>query len=198
MAEQRPFGGRCATLLQGNRKKEENRMALSGKKVAVLAEDNYQELELWYPVLRMREAGAEVVIVGTGSAPTYASKHGYPVTVNATANDVSAADFVAVIVPGGFAPDRLRRYPAVLKLVREAFNQGKVVGAICHAGWVLVSAGILKGKRATCVPAIKDDVMNAGATYVDEEVVVDGNLVTSRVPDDLPAFCRAILAILEL
>lgn len=173
-------------------------MALSGKKVAVLAEDNYQELELWYPVLRMREAGAEVVIVGTGSAPTYASKHGYPVTVNATANDVSAADFVAVIVPGGFAPDRLRRYPAVLKLVREAFNQGKVVGAICHAGWVLVSAGILKGKRATCVPAIKDDVMNAGATYVDEEVVVDGNLVTSRVPDDLPAFCRAILAILEL
>ncbi len=172
-------------------------MSLKGKKIAVLAEDNYQELELWYPLLRMREAGAEVLVVGTGSAPTYASKHGYPVSVNTTANEVSAADFAAVIVPGGFAPDRLRRYPAVLKLVREAFGQGKVVAAICHAGWVLVSAGILKGKKATCVPAIKDDVINAGAIYLDEEVVVDGNLITSRVPDDLPAFCRSIIAALE-
>ncbi len=171
-------------------------LPLKGKKVAVLAEEMYQELELWYPVLRMREAGAEVLIVGTGSASTYASKHGYPVTVNTTANDVSAADFAAVIVPGGFAPDRLRRYPAVLKLVREAHTQGKVVAAICHAGWVLASAGILKGKRATCVPAIKDDVVNAGAIYVNEEVVVDGNLITSRTPEDLPAFCRAIIAAL--
>ena len=172
-------------------------MLLTGKRVAVLAEANYEDLELWYPLLRMREAGAEVVVVGTGSSPTYASKHGYPVTVNTTANDVSAADFAAVIVPGGYAPDRLRRYPAVLKLVRDAYAQGKVVGAICHAGWVLVSAGVLKGKKATCVPAIKDDVINAGATYLDQEVVVDGNLITSRVPEDLPAFCRAILATLE-
>ena len=102
-----------------------------------------------------------------------------------------------MIVPGGFAPDRLRRYPAVLKLVREAFQPGKVVAAICHAGWVLASAGILKGKKATCVPAIKDHVINAGAIYLDEEVVVDGNLITSRVPDDLPAFCRTIIAALE-
>jgi protease I len=172
-------------------------MSLKGKKIAILAEDSYQELELWYPLLRMREAGAEVLVVGTGSAPVYTSKHGYPVTVDVTANEVSAADFAAVIVPGGFSPDRLRRYPAVLKLVREAFQQGKVVAAICHAGWVLASAGILKGKRATCLAAIKDDVINAGAIYLDEEVVVDGNLITSREPEDLPAFCRAILAALE-
>lgn len=172
-------------------------MSLKGIKIAILAEDNYQELELWYPLLRLREAGAETVVVGTGSASTYASKHGYPVTVNVSANDVSAADFAAVIVPGGYAPDRMRRYPALLKLVREAYEQGKPVAAICHAGWVLVSAGILKGKKATCVPAIKDDLINAGAIYLDEEVVVDGNLITSRVPDDLPAFCRAIIAALE-
>jgi protease I len=171
-------------------------MTLKGKKIAVLAEETYEDLELWYPLLRLREAGAETLVVGTGSAPTYCSKHGVPVTVNTTAKDISAADFAAVIVPGGFAPDRLRQYPAVLKLVRDAFEQGKVVAAICHGGWVPASAGILKGKKVTCYVAIKDDVINAGATYVDEEVVVDGNLITSRTPDDLPAFCRAILSAL--
>lgn len=168
-------------------------MGLKGKRVAVLAEEMYQELELWYPVLRMREAGAELRIVGTGSSPTYASKHGYPVTVDTTADKVSSADFDAVIVPGGFAPDRLRRYPAVLNLVRDCFQMGKVVAAICHAGWVLASAGILKGRRVTSLSAIKDDVANAGATWVDEPVVRDGNLITSRTPDDLPFFCDAII-----
>jgi protease I len=164
-------------------------MSLEGKRVAVLAEDNYQDLELWYPLLRMREAGAEVKVIGTGSAETYTSKYGYPVTVDAAAD--------AVIIPGGYAPDRLRRYPAVLKLVRETFEQGKIVAAICHAGWVPASAGILKGKKATCFFAIKDDLINAGATYLDQEVVQDGNLITSRTPDDLPAFCRTIIATLE-
>ena len=172
-------------------------MSLKGKKVAILAEDNYQELELWYPLLRLREAGAESVVVGTGSAGTYSSKHGYPVTVDASAADVSASDFAAVVIPGGYAPDRMRRYPALLKLVRDVYDQGKPVAAICHAGWVLVSAGILKGKRATCFSALKDDLVNAGAIYLDQEVVVDGNLITSRQPDDLPAFCRAIIAALE-
>jgi len=171
-------------------------MELSGKRIAVLAENNYQELELWYPLLRLREAGAETFVVGTGSAATYTSKHGYPVQVDVTADALSAADVDAVIVPGGYAPDLMRRYPAVLNLVREAFEQGKVVAAICHAGWVLVSARILAGKRATCVPAIKDDMINAGAVYIDAEVVRDGNLVTSRVPADLPAFCRTIIAAL--
>jgi protease I len=172
-------------------------MSLTGKHIAILAEDNYQELELWYPFLRLREAGAEVKVIGTGSAETYTSKHGYPVTVDAAADEVEAADFDAVIVPGGYAPDLMRRYQVVLNLVQEAYQQGKVVAAICHAGWVLVSAGILKGRRVTCVSAIKDDVINAGATYLDQEVVQDGNIITSRVPKDLPAFCRTIIAALE-
>jgi protease I len=172
-------------------------MGLISKRIAILAEDNYQDLELWYPLLRLREEGAEVKVIGTGSAGTYTSKHGYPVTVDAVADEVKAADFDAVIVPGGYAPDLLRRYEAVLKLVREAHQQGKVIAAICHAGWVLISAGILKDRMVTCVSAIKDDVINAGATYVDQEVVQDGNIITSRVPTDLPAFCRTIVAALE-
>jgi protease I len=171
-------------------------MSLTGKRVAILAENNYQELELWYPLLRLREEGAEVKVIGTGSAETYTSKRGYPVKVDAAADEVEAADFDAIIVPGGYAPDLLRRYEAVLNLVREAHQQGKVVAAICHAGWVLISAGILKGRQVTCVSAIKDDVINAGATYVDQEVVQDGNIITSRVPTDLPAFCRTIIAAL--
>jgi len=168
-------------------------MDLTGKKVVVLAEETYEDLELWYPYYRMREAGATVSIVGTGSAEVYQSKHGYPARADARADDVRAADIDAVIIPGGFAPDRLRRYPAVLKLVREAAEAGKVVAAICHAGWVLVSAGVLKGRTATSVPAIKDDMANAGAQWVDREVVRDGNLITSRTPADLPAFCRTII-----
>jgi protease I len=171
-------------------------MDLQGKRVAILAENNYQDLELWYPLLRMREAGAEVKVVGTGSAITYTSKHGYEVTVDVAADEVKAADFDAVIIPGGYAPDFMRRYPAMVSLVREAFEQGKVVAAICHAGWMLASADIVKGKKATCFYAIKDDLINAGATYLDEEVVQDGNLITSRVPSDLPAFCRTIITAL--
>jgi protease I len=169
-------------------------MELTGKRVAVLAEELYEDLELWYPALRLREAGAEVKVIGSGSATTYHSKHGYAVTQDAAAADVSADDFDALVVPGGYAPDKLRRYPAVLDLVREVFEQGKVVAMICHAAWVPISAGILKGRTATCVTAIKDDLINAGATYVDQEVVVDDNLVSSRRPPDLPAFCRAIIA----
>lgn len=171
-------------------------MQLEGKRVAVLAENNYQELELWYPLLRLREAGAEVFVVGTGSGDTYTSKLGYPVPVDIEAGQVSADDLDAVVIPGGYAPDLMRRYPAMVNLVREASEQGKVVAAICHAGWMLASAGVLEGKRATCFYAIKDDMVNAGATYVDAEVVQDGNLITSRVPSDLPAFCRAIIGAL--
>ena len=136
-------------------------------------------------------------MVGTGSSSSYTSKHGYPITVDAEADTVSASQFDAVIVPGGFAPDRLRRYPAVLKLVKEADEQGKIIGAICHAGWVLVSAQVLKGRTVTSVKAIKDDIVNAGANWVDQEVVRDGNIVTSRTPEDLPAFCREMIAAIE-
>lgn len=173
-------------------------MSLRGKRAIVFVEANYQDLEFWYPVLRLREEGVEVVIVGTGSAEGYTGRHGYPLPkVDTTADKVNAKDFDAVIVPGGWAPDVLRRYESVLKIVREADAQGKIIGAICHAGSVLVSANVLKGKTATCVAAIKDDVINAGATYVDREVVVDGNLISSRTPNDLPAFMREIVKALK-
>ena len=168
-----------------------------GKTVGMLVEKDYQDLEVWYPILRLREAGHKVLVIGTGSAPSYTGKFGYPVTVETTADKVSAGDLDGIIVPGGWAPDFLRRYPAVTGLVRDCHEQGKVVGAICHAGWVLVSAGILQGKTVTCFSAIKDDVEAAGATWLDREVQVDGNLVTARKPDDLPAFCREILRLLE-
>jgi len=171
-------------------------MSLEGKRIAVLAENDYEDLELLYPWLRLIEAGAKVDIVGTGSADSYLSKHGYPIKVDVSADAVKAADYDGVVVPGGFAPDRMRRYPALLKLVRELNAEGKVVAAICHAGWVFVSAGILKGKTVTSTPAIKDDMINAGATWIDQEVVVDGNMVTSRKPGDLPAFMKAIIAYL--
>jgi protease I len=172
-------------------------MSLQGKRVAILVEDLYQDQEVWYPYYRLKEAGAEVSAVGTGSKPEYKGKYGYPITAETTADDVSAREFDAVIVPGGYAPDILRRYPSVIRLVKEAHQQGKVIGAICHAGWVLCSAGILRGKTVTCFSAIKDDVVNAGAVFVDREVVRDGNLITSRKPDDLPAFMRAVIAALE-
>ena len=152
----------------------------------------YEDLELWYPVYRFREAGAKVTVVG-GGAGGYSSKHGYPVTPDASAEKVKAADLDAVIIPGGYAPDRMRRHKAMVDLVRDVFAKGKVVAAICHGGWMLVSADVLRGRKATCFFAIKDDLVNAGARYEDREVVRDGNLVTSRKPEDLPAFCRTIL-----
>ena len=173
-------------------------MTLTGKRAIVFVEANYHDLEFWYPVLRLREAGVAVVIVGTGSAEGYTGRHGYPLPkVDTTADQVSAKDFDAVIIPGGWAPDVLRRYESVLTIVRDAFAQGKIVGAICHAGSVLVSANVLRGKTATCVAAINDDLNNAGCVYVDKEVVRDGNLITSRTPSDLPAFMREIVAAMK-
>jgi len=175
---------------------EEIVMRVKGKKVAILAENMYQEMELWVPYYRLKEEGAEVKVVGTG-AKSYTSKMGYPVSADVSAEEVTVADFDAVIIPGGYAPDMMRRSPAMVRLVKDAFLKGKVVAAICHAAWMLCSAGVLKGKTATCYHSIKDDLVNAGARYVDQEVVVDGNLITSREPKDLPAFCREILRALE-
>lgn len=169
-------------------------MRLKGKRIAILAEDFYQDLELWYPLLRFREEGAEVVVVGSGRTRHFTGKFGYPVVVDASAQEVKAAQFDAVVIPGGYAPDHMRRYPDMVSLVREAALAGKVVAAICHGGWMLASAGILPGKTVTSFFAIKDDLVHAGAKFVDVEVAVDGNLITSRKPEDLPAFCRAIIA----
>jgi protease I len=171
-------------------------MKLKGKRVAVLVEQMFQEMELWVPVYRLREAGAEVRIVGPEADKEYKSKLGYPARSDTAADTVNGAEFDAVIVPGGYAPDYMRRHKAMVKLVKDAAAAGKVVAAICHGGWMLVSADVLRGRKATCFFAIADDVKNAGAKYVDEAVVVDGRLITSRVPDDLPAFMAAIVSAL--
>lgn len=165
------------------------------KKVAVLVEDLYQVLEVWYPYLRLREEGIETLLVGPAKKE-YKSKEGYPATAEVAIADVKVDDFDAVVIPGGFAPDILRRFPEVNGFVREMFQRKKIVAAICHGGWVLASSGILKGKKATAFFAIKDDVINAGAQFIDKEVVVDGNLITSRNPYDLPAFLKAIIKLL--
>jgi len=167
-------------------------MDLSGKRAAVLVEQQYQEMEVWYPVYRLREGGCSVTLVGPEAGQTYPSKLGYPAKSDKSIKDVSANDFDLVVIPGGFAPDFLRRNEAILRFVSTMAEQGKVVAAICHGPWVLCSTQALKGRRATCFFAIKDDVMNAGANYVDAEVVRDGNLITSRKPDDLPAFMQTI------
>ncbi len=165
-------------------------------KVAVLVEADYQDLEVWYPLLRLREAGYQAVSVGTGSSPVYKGKYGYSITVDASIERVRASDVRGVVIPGGWAPDKLRMSEAVLAFVRDLNSAGKVVAAICHAGWVLASADIVRGKRVTSFRAIRDDLVHAGALWSDEEVVVDGNLVTSRTPDDLPAFMKATLRLL--
>ena len=171
-------------------------MKLSGKRIAMLAEDQYEDLELWYPLLRMQEAGAEVSVIGMPGVEAYQSKHGYPARVDVSIEEVTAQDFDAVIVPGGYAPDRIRRHEPILALVRDVFRRGGVVAMICHGGWVPISAGIVENRTVTSVSAIRDDLRNAGASWVDREVVQDGNLISSRSPQDLPAFCRTIIAAL--
>lgn len=170
--------------------------ATSKGKIAILAENDYQDQELWVPLYRLREAGYETVVVGP-RAEVYRSKYGYPVTAERAASDVSAEGFAGVVIPGGWAPDRLRQDDGVLKLVQGLFEQGRVVAAICHGGWVLASAGVARGRQVTCYESIRDDMVHAGAEYLDQSVVRDGNLITSRKPDDLPAFCAAILDALQ-
>ncbi|MGQ9728932.1 MAG: type 1 glutamine amidotransferase domain-containing protein [Candidatus Fervidibacter sp.] len=165
---------------------------LQGVKVAVLVEDLYENLELWYPVLRLREEGAQVLIVGPKASETYKSKEGYPAKADTAADNLTANEIDAVIIPGGYAPDRMRRHEAMVRLVKGAFESGKIVAAICHGGWMLAEADIIRGRTVTSFHAIKTDLVNAGANWVDREVVRDGNIITSRVPSDLPAFMSAI------
>lgn len=174
-----------------------DKTSLKGKRVAILVEKQYEDLELWYPYHRLREAGVEVFLVGPKADETYPSKHGYPAKATKGVGSVNAADLDGIIIPGGYAPDHMRTNAAMVKLVRDCVEQDKVVSAICHAGWMLCSANVLKGKRVTSYVAIKDDMINAGANWIDEEVVRDGNLVTSRKPDDLPMFMQATLECLS-
>ena len=170
-------------------------MSLAGKRVLIFAAPLYEDLELWYPKLRLEEEGAATVVAGLGE-PTYQGKHGYPVTVDTSVDQARSGTFDGLVIPGGFAPDRLRRSEQVLTLTREICRAGKPVAFICHAGWVPISAKILAGKRATSVRAIKDDMENAGVIWEDSPVVVDTNLISSGSPADLPQFCTALIAAL--
>jgi protease I len=172
-------------------------MALKGKRIALLLAEDYQELEVWYPYYRLGEEGAEVTRVAAEAGRSYPSKLGYPCASDAAAGEVNGGDFDAVVVPGGWAPDYMRREESMIRFVRQAAQAGKLLAAICHGGWLLCCTDALKGKKATGFVAIKHDMMNAGAEWVDEACVVDGNVITSRKPDDLPAFCRAIIEALK-
>jgi protease I len=168
-------------------------LSLSGKRVAILAGPDYEDLELHYPLLRFIEEGADVKVV----APTrdvYRGKHGLSIVPDLTIDEALSMDFDIVIIPGGWSPDRLRRDSRVVEFVRKHGQKGAIIGAICHGPQLLISAKLLNGKKVTCVSGIKDDVINAGATFIDAPVVVDGNIITSRVPDDLPVFCKTIIA----
>ena len=165
-------------------------------KALILAAENFQDLELLYPKYRLIEEGIEVNVAGVGEK-NYKGKYGYPIAVDGNIEDHNPDDFDVVIIPGGFAPDKLRMSQSVLNFIKEMDKQKKTIASICHGAWVLVSANILKGRKVTCYEAIKDDVSNAGAEYEDREVVVDNNLITSRMPDDLPAFCREIITKLK-
>ena len=167
---------------------------LSGRRIAVFVEEGFEDLEFWVTVMRLQEEGADVAVVGVKGGAEHRGKHGLAATSDVAATDVSADDFDAVVVPGGWAPDKLRRYEEVTGLVRKAYDQGKVVGLICHAGLVGISAGIVAGHRATGSLGIRDDLVNAGATWVDEPAFRDGNIVWGRVVEDIPAFCRELVA----
>ncbi len=170
---------------------------LTGKKILMFVDDVYEDLELWYPKLRLIEEGVEVVVAGPESNKVYKGKNGYPCKSDVSYNEVDEKDFDGLVIPGGFAPDKLRRVSKVLELTKQFNDNGKLVAHICHAGWITISAKIMKGYKCTSTPGIKDDIENAGAIWIDEPVVIDRNMVSSRRPDDLPAFCKGIIEVLS-
>ncbi len=167
------------------------------KKILAVIHEDFEDLELWYPVIRLREEGFEVVLAGEEKGRVYHGKYGVPAEAAISYDEISTGDYDGMVIPGGWAPDKIRRFPAVLDAVRRLDEAKKPIGQICHAGWVTISAGILDGRRVTSTPAIKDDMKNAGAEWLDEEVVVDGNLVSSRRPPDLPAYLKRFIEVLR-
>lgn len=172
-------------------------MELSGKKILIFVHEMYEDLELQYPKYRLIEAGAKVVIAGPEAGKTYTGKRTYPCKADISIKDAKETDYQCLIIPGGYAPDKLRTDPAVLELTKQFHKKGKLIAYICHAGWVPISAGIMKGVKCTSYGSIKDDLVNAGAKWVDEAVVIDQNIISSRCPDDLPQFCQAIIKFLQ-
>ncbi len=167
------------------------------KKILAFVGETYEDLELWYPKIRLEEEGWKVTLSGPQSGVTYKGKNGYPCRTETDLADVESKEYDALLIPGGFMPDKLRRDGNVLRLTREFHEAGKPIAFICHAGWILISAGILKGKRATSTVGIKDDMINAGAEWVDEPLVVDGHLISSRTPADLHVFAKALVDALK-
>jgi protease I len=172
-------------------------MRLAGKKIISLVHHDFEDLELWYPILRLKEEGAIVHLAGEKANETYIGKYGIPAISDYEYGSINAREYDAILVPGGWAPDKIRRFPEVLSLLQSMEENKKPIGQICHAGWVLISAKILQGKNVTSTPGIKDDMENAGATWIDEPVVVDGNLVSSRRPPDLPDYLRELINVIE-
>jgi protease I len=172
---------------------ESHMPGLAGKRILMFVADTYEDQELWYPKYRLEEEGAVVTLAGPEGQTVYMSKHGYPCMSDVAADDLKADDFDMLVIPGGFAPDKLRRLDSVKRLTRDIHEAGKLVAHICHGGWIPISAGIMDGFDCTSTPGIKDDLVNAGASWFDKDVVVDRNQVSSRKPDDLPAFMRAII-----
>jgi protease I len=169
---------------------------LTGKKILMFVDDIYEDLELWYPKIRLTEENAEVIVAGSYKMKVYSGKHGYPCKSDASFEEIDSKDFDALVIPGGFAPDKLRREKKVIDITQEMFKSEKPIAHICHAGWIPISAGIMKGFKCTSTPGIKDDLINAGAQWVNEPVVVDRNMISSRSPADLPEFCKAIIKML--
>ncbi len=171
-------------------------MKLKGRTIAILLEKQYEDQEFWYPKMRLLEEGAKILVVAPEKDKEYPSKHGYPAKSCHAAKDVTAQMVDAVIIPGGYSPDHMRQHPEMVKLVKTAVEGGKIVAAICHGGWMLCPAHVLKDRQATSYIAIKDDMENAGAKWVDRDCVRDENIITSRKPDDLPVFMRTIIGAL--
>lgn len=172
-------------------------MSLAGKRVACLIGDDYEDLEVWYPVLRLQEEGAQVDLIGLEPGAACAGKHGYPARSDKGIADAKAADYDALIVPGGWMPDKLRRYQNILEFCQAFDREGKVIATICHGPWILISAKIVRGRTMTSTPGIRDDVENAGCNWVDRPAVRDGNLISARRPPDLPAWCKEIIAAMQ-
>lgn len=172
-------------------------MKLRGKKIAIFLEDLYEDLEFWYPDIRMKEEGAEIIVVAPETDQTYTGKHGIPAKPDKAVADVKTNDFNALIIPGGYSPDKMRRHKDMVDFVKKMNDEGKIIAAICHGGWMLASADIISGRKLTSFFSIKDDMVHAGARWIDQEVVCDGNIITSRNPQDLPAFCREIIKVLS-
>lgn len=170
---------------------------LTGHRILMFVGDAYEDLELWYPKLRMEEAGAEVVIAGQKADTLYPGKHGYPCVSEVAIDDMNDADFSGLLCAGGWMPDKLRRDPKVLELTKNFAESGKLVAAICHGGWIPISANVYDGVKVTGSPGIKDDLVNAGAIFEDAKVVVDRHFVSSRRPSDLPEFCVGMLDVLK-